>query len=99
MPYIGGVYHQPESFTDRKRRELHSFQVMKTAREIERERLAFLNDPSLLPKNNPALLAPTRVRVLRPFFVAGQRAEIGATVTVDRATAESLAAVGKCEIL
>jgi hypothetical protein len=67
--------------------------------QIERERVAELQRP--IPKNinPPELLAPTKVRVLRPFYVAGKVAGVGSVVCIDSFTARSLAAIGKCEVL
>lgn len=63
----------------------------------ELERLAELNKP--IPTNPPHLLVPTRVRVLRPFMVKGQRVEVGAVVELQFHVARDLASIGKCEVL
>jgi hypothetical protein len=65
--------------------------------EAERERMALLNKA---PAPTPAaLVAPTRCRVLRAFCIAGERVEPGATVTLERHAAHSLAAAGRLELL
>lgn len=52
------------------------------------------------PATPPELIAPTRCRVLRRFFLAGgKRAEIDAIVTLPRSDALSLEALGKVAIL
>lgn len=40
-----------------------------------------------------------RAKVTRPFCVAGIRQEIGAVIELERATAEDLASMGKCELV
>lgn len=64
--------------------------------QIERERRAVLAKP--FAGNDPALTTPTRCKVLKPFFVAGQRAAVGETVVLAKHDADSLAAIGKVEI-
>ncbi|MCC7203118.1 MAG: hypothetical protein IT393_10725 [Nitrospirae bacterium] len=73
--------------------------ILEEERQEERQRVAFLNDNSKIPKNDPALFRPTKVRVLRAFFVRGERVEPGQVVEIERHLAESLASVGKCEIV
>jgi hypothetical protein len=64
----------------------------------ERERMAILN--KLPAPNPPELLVPTRCKVLRAFYLAGGKpAAIGDVVTLQKHDAESLAAIGKLEIL
>jgi hypothetical protein len=47
--------------------------------------------------NDPVLLRPVGVRVVRPFYVGGTRAEIGEIVILTHADARSLVATGKAE--
>lgn len=75
---------------------LNRWQQWRTANEVERDRIGYLNGP--LPRNAPELLEPTRCVVLRPFFVGGQSVEVGAVVTLPRYDAVSLAAIGKVEL-
>lgn len=82
--------------TDLKSR-IRSFSIMRQADEAERERVAVLNGPP--PKNDPALLTPVRVRVVRPFCILGERKDVGEIVTLQRHDALSMAAIGRCEIL
>jgi hypothetical protein len=65
--------------------------------QLERERFAELSKP--FPGNPPELLAPTRVKVLRPFCVGGKPLAIGTTTTLPRADADSLVAIGKVQLL
>ena len=51
------------------------------------------------PVQDPRLFTPTKVRVIRPFCVNGQRIEIGAQCEVPYHTALGLQAIGKCEII
>ncbi len=51
------------------------------------------------PIQDPRLFKLVKVRVLRPFCVAGKRVEIGAETTVPYHVARDLAASKKCEIL
>lgn len=51
------------------------------------------------PVQDPRLFRLVKVRVLRPFCVAGKRVEIGAETEVPYDIARSLAATGKCDIL
>lgn len=51
------------------------------------------------PVQDPKLFRLVKVRVLRPFCVAGKRVEIGAETEVPYHVALDLAAIGKCEIL
>jgi hypothetical protein len=66
-------------------------------REIERDRLAILDKPPA--PNPPELLKPTRVKVLRAFCVARARVEPGEVVTLPRADADSLVAIGKAQLV
>ena len=65
--------------------------------QVDRERLAFLNRPPA--PNPPALVAPTRCRVLVAFCVAGERIEPGEIVTLQKHDADSMRALGRVEIL
>ncbi|HEX7044491.1 MAG TPA: hypothetical protein VF203_07740 [Burkholderiales bacterium] len=62
----------------------------------ERDRVAFLNTAQ--PRNDARLLAPTRVRVLRPFMVNGAPVKVNEIVTLERHEALSLRALGRCEL-
>lgn len=74
---------------------LNSWSVKRAADEAERARIAELNGP--IPKNDAALLAPVRVKVLRSFRVNGEPQEVGAVVTLARHDADSLVALGRAE--
>ncbi|MBI5315040.1 MAG: hypothetical protein HZB34_03630 [Nitrospirae bacterium] len=65
--------------------------------ERERNRRAELSRPP--SPNDARLLRPTLVRVLKGFCVQGKLVELGATITLQRHDAESLAALGKVELL
>ena len=57
-------------------------------------------DRAPAPRNDPKLLAKVKVKVLRPFGLAGGRvAKVGEIVELPRYDAESLAAIGKVEIV
>ncbi len=51
------------------------------------------------PVQDPKLFAPTKVRVLRPFCVAGSRCEIGTEVSVPYHVALDLRNIGKAELV
>lgn len=51
------------------------------------------------PKNDPELLRPVRVTVLRPFCVKGQPLEIGTAVALPRYVALDLIALKKAQML
>lgn len=67
--------------------------------QLEHERIAELSRPLPHSLNAPELLRATKVRVLRPFCVAGKSLDIGTTVELQAHDARSLAAIGKCKIL
>ncbi len=67
--------------------------AQRTLDDEQRERTAYLNKP--FSGNPPELTAPTRCRVLRPFYVGGERVEVGTIVTLARHDAISLGAIGK----
>jgi hypothetical protein len=73
------------------------WQIHQAAEAYERDRAAFLN--SAPPRNDPALLAPTRVRVLKPFRLKGEPVAVGQIVTLERHDALSLQALGRCELM
>jgi len=76
--------------------DLVPYRVATFIDETERARKAVLGKPS--PPNPPELLQPTRVKALRPFYVAGRLIEIGDFTTITAADARSLTAIGKCEL-
>lgn len=51
------------------------------------------------PVQDPKLFAPTKVRVLRPFCVAGKRCEIGTETQVPFHVALDLRNIGKAELV
>jgi len=66
--------------------------------EMERERQAVLSKPPA--PNPPELLAPVKVRVLKPFGLGADRiAQLGEIVELPRHDAQSLAAIGRVELL
>jgi hypothetical protein len=71
-----------------RQREEHQMDELQRRAELQRP---------FVPE--PATIAPTRVRVLRAFFVGGKRVERGSVVTIDAFTAHSLAASGRAEII
>jgi hypothetical protein len=72
-------------------------QEQQDAYEREQLRAAYLRGP--MPKNPPELIAPTKVRVLKPFHVGGEPAKVGQIVVLPRADAESMAALRKAELI
>ena len=52
-----------------------------------------------VPMNPPHLVAPTRCKVLRSFYVKGKPVPVGETVTLEYHLARDLAALGKVQIL
>ena len=66
--------------------------------QLESERIAALMNHRPAP-NPPELIAPTKCKVLRPFFVGGKQTEIDAEITLQRFDAISLAALGKVELV
>ena len=65
--------------------------------EIERALLAELQRPFV--GNDPKLLAPVKVLVRRPFYVAGKEMKVGEEIKLSRHDADSLRAIGKVQIL
>lgn len=57
------------------------------------------NETVAPPIQDPRLFEPTRVRVLRPFCVAGKRCEVGTETSVPYHIALDLKAIGKCELI
>lgn len=74
------------------------FQHGRGHEQLERERNAQLMNYRPAP-TPPELIAPTKCKVLRPFFIGGKRAEVGETVTLPASDATSLSAIGRCAIL
>lgn len=66
------------------------------ANEMERERKAILSKPV---NNDPALFAPTKVRVVRPFCIGGARVEPGEVVKLPKHDADSMVAIGRAELV
>jgi len=67
--------------------------------ETERERLAFLKSAPL-PQNDPAIMAPTRVKVLKAAFcIKGKPVKVDSIITIPYCDAQSLEVTGKIEIL
>jgi len=64
--------------------KLESWQARQSSAEEERQRIAFLNKPLPAALNPPELIAPTRVRCLKPFCVGGKPVAIGAEATHGR---------------
>jgi hypothetical protein len=65
---------------------------------LEAEHRAILHQPPA--KNPPELLAPVRVRVLKPFGIgAGRVAEPGTMIDLPRHDAESMAALRRVELV
>ncbi len=52
-----------------------------------------------LPVNDPKLFAPVRIRVIKPFYIEGRLVCKDDIVKLGRFNAESLQAIGRCEIL
>ena len=50
-------------------------------------------------RQDPRLFTPTKVRVLRPFYVAGKALQVGDIATVEAHLARDLVAVGKAELV
>ncbi len=67
--------------------------------ETERSRVAFLNQPIPRDINDPRLFEKVLVMVFKPFFVSGRLVKEGETVSIEKNLADSLKAIGKCEIL
>ena len=65
--------------------------------ELERTRIAFLNEP--LPPNPPELLKLVSVRVVRSFCILGKPLLPDSVVEVEAHLAHGLAAIGKAELL
>lgn len=76
---------------------LDSWNVKRAADESERARVAELN--AAPPRNDERLLAPVRVKVLRPFRLNGEPQKVGATVTLPKHDADSLCAIGRAELI
>jgi hypothetical protein len=77
--------------------QAQKFHVRRHIDDTERNRQAVL-----MAKPSPGdqrLFTPTKCRVLRTFCVQGQPVEIGSTVTLAKHDADSLAALGKVELL
>lgn len=55
-------------------------------------------EPIPTPKNDPQLLRLVRVKVIRPFCVAGTALSIGAEVLIEFHVARDLRAIGKALI-
>ncbi|MGE5534963.1 MAG: hypothetical protein ACM3W7_05555 [Acidobacteriota bacterium] len=78
------------------RQRLTSWEMKRASEAAERARMAILRKTIT---NDPALLAPVRVRVLRPFYVGGKPMKIGDHITLARHDATSLAALKRVLLL
>lgn len=83
------------SFTTRYR----THQAQRAIDDAERQRTAFLNSPLPRILNDPALLVLTPCKVLKSFCIAGRPLVIGEHIELARHDAQSLAALGKVELL
>jgi hypothetical protein len=70
---------------------------MQEANEQERQRIACLTGP--LPQDDPALHRPTKIRVIKPFFISGKRVEIGEVASVPRFEADGLISLRRVEFV
>jgi len=78
---------------------LYRWRQFEAAQTSERDRLTYLRSAPL-PTNSPALMAPTKVRVLRAAFcIKGKRVEADSILTMPYCDAVSLQALGKAEII
>lgn len=76
---------------------LETWNIRRAADEAERAIAAELNGP--VPKNDAALFAPVRVKVLRSFLLEGEPVPVGAKVTVPAYVARDLVALGRAELI
>lgn len=81
------------------KRQFRNFILNDRAEDRERVRLNILNDPSRIPQNDLALLAPTRIKCLKAFFLHGKPIVAGEIITLESHDAASLAAIGKVELV
>ena len=85
-------------YTDKeKERSVYLRGLQAIGEDLQRQRQSVLRQP--FAGNAPALTKPTRCRVLRPFFIGGVRQEVDTTVTLPKADADSLRAIGKVALL
>lgn len=75
-----------------------NWQITQRAQEHESNRINFLKTAAL-PQNQPGLFHPTKVRVLKSFCINGKPVEVGTIISLPWHDAESLKAIGKCEII
>jgi len=76
---------------------LQNWTTMQLANDAERQRLEILRKAPA--PNPPELLAATKCRVLKPFCGAGKRVEPGKIIELPKHDAQSLAAIGRVEIV
>ena len=79
------------------KRKMAQWQIVQQANNCEMERLAILNGP--LPKNDPQLFTPTRVKVLRSFCIAGKPTQPGDVISLPWHAARDMKMIGKIEFV
>ena len=79
------------------KRKMAQWQIVQQANNCEMERLAILNGP--LPKNDPQLFTPTRVKVLRSFCIAGKPTQPDEIVSLPWHLAQDMVTLGKVSII
>ena len=77
--------------------KFRKFQVTRELAFEAQEQNAFLQRAPAA--NPPHLMVPTRVRVLRPFYVGGKLVGVDKIVELPAHDARSLSSLKKCEIL
>ena len=78
--------------------KMRQWERMQTAHESERQRIAYLKGP--VPQNDPAIMKPTKVRVLKPTFcIKGKPVQVDTIITLPYCDAVSLQALHKIEII
>ena len=78
--------------------KMRQWEITRTANESERQRIAYLKGP--LPVNDPALMRPTKVRVLRPTFcVKGKQVQVDSIIVMPWHEALGMKSLGKVEFV